>query len=211
MFGGGPSLKNFDPERLAGRRRIAINRIVLPVDVAGRTVTDSAFDPADLRWPGIRDADVLYFGDRSWWQKDGPAVLAFFRGKYIVTSSRATAPNILNVMNTGMMGLETKTTGVRSGSNSGYQAINLAYHFGVRRIVLLGFDQNILAGESHVHGGYGMAPESVQHVLQARMLPFFAHLVKPLAKAGVEVLNASPESALTWWPKITLDEAARLT
>ena len=185
LIGGGPSLKDLDPDRLRGRRVIVINR-------------------------GFRAfpfADVLYFCDANWWRVDGPEVKAKFTGKYIITASRADDPLLKHVKRTGTSGLELQAHGIKHGTNSGYQAINVAFHFGVKRIILLGYDMKTKDGATHFHGGYGTSEPTVAHVLAARMLPFFSALVEPLRAHGVEVLNANPDSALDCWPKVSIDEA----
>ena len=59
-------------------------------------------------------------------------------------------PAIRMIENTGSDGLEPRPTGVRTGGSDGYQAINLAFHFGVKRIVLLGYDMKFGA-DGQVH------------------------------------------------------------
>ena len=108
-----------------------------------------------------------------------------------------------SVKNTGRDGLETKPTGIRTGRNSGYQAINLAVHLGAKRIVLLGYDMRFQGKKSHWHGGHPV--EIRDTVFENSMLPCFPSLVKPLAKLGVEVLNATPGSALTVFPMVELE------
>jgi hypothetical protein len=157
-------------------------------------------------WKLRPDADVLYFCDAAWWRKHGQEVKSGFRGGYRITISDARDPALKRLRNSGRTGLETKPDGLRHGTNSGYQAINLAYHFGARRIALLGYDMRIEEGRTHWHAGHGAEPAVVRHRLEKVMLPQFKALVAPLAAAGVEVLNATPGSALTCWPYRSLEE-----
>ena len=130
-----------------------------------------------------------------------------FGGTHPRTRREAAALIGETIENAGRTGLELAPTGVRHGTNSGFQSINLAYHFGVRRIVLLGFDQKVGAGDvTHHHGGYGAPPDIVRHVLQATMLPHFQSLVDPLAELGVEVINACADSAIPHWPRMSIDD-----
>jgi hypothetical protein len=104
----------------------------------------------------------------------------------------------------GELGLELDPSGLRHGSNGGFQAINLAYHFGANRIVLLGYDMKVKDFHTHWHGGHpGQNAQDFAPVLDM-MRPKFQSLVEPLKAAGVEVLNATPDSALDCWPKIQL-------
>lgn len=186
ILGGGPSLAGVELERLRGRRIIVINR---------------TFRLAP--W-----AHVLYFCDHKWWAQDGADVLSRFNSRGLIFSvSNQRHDRIHNLRNTGRDGLELDPRGLRHGTNSGFQAINLAYHLGVRRIVLLGYDMQVsAAGATHAHGGYGMGAAQVQHILQRRMLPYFDSLVSPLGAAGVEIINATEGSALECFHRRPLSE-----
>lgn len=193
--------------------------MVLPVDREKRAAGEPGFDPAAIAWPGVLWADVLFFCDKVWWERDKKKIQALWRGSYIITTSASsTDPILRHIKNTGQRGFEKNPGGVKHGSNSGYQSIQIAAHFGAKRIVLLGFDMKTDGNKTHVHGGYaarGIADHiyagKQQHTLQTNMLPKFVDLVKPLEERGIEVLNASPDSALTCWPRITLDQAVELT
>ena len=177
----------FDFERLRGRRVIAINR---------------SFRSAP--W-----ADVLYFCDGYWWTGvDSPEARRTFEGKYIVTIAKGVRDPIVKVLgNSGRHELSRDPSVLGHGTNSGFQAINLAYHFGVSRIILLGFDMKIAPGLTHHHGGYGAPEAIVSHALTKQMLPRFDALVGPLALAGIEVLNACPDSALECWSRVSREFA----
>lgn len=92
------------------------------------------------------------------------------------------------------------------GGNGGFQAINLAVQFGVRKIILVGFDMRVDKGV-HWHGkhGYGMNNPTTGNVARWRVVADKA--APALAALGVEVVNVSPVSALTAYPKMTLEEA----
>jgi hypothetical protein len=184
LLGGGPSLRGFDASVLDGRRCIVVNN----------------------SWELVPDADVLFFADKKWWMKHGPAVKAGFRGKYIATISDAQDEALLHLSHTRKPGLETDPTSVRHGGSGGYMSINVAFHFGVSRIVLLGYDLRTDGEHTHWHEGHGHAPGVQAHRLNKVMLPHFQKLVEPLAAAGVEVINATPGSALTCWPFRPLTE-----
>jgi len=185
LLAGGPSLRGFDANLLHGRRVIAINN----------------------SWELAPWAAVLYFCDMKWWTWHGDQVSLEFKGRYIVTPA-FTDSRVKTVRLTGSTGLETDPAGLRSGHNSGYQAINLAYHFGVRRIVLLGYDMGLGPnGETHHHEGHPrMSAEHVQHNIEKSMLPKFPSLAEALVKTDVEVINATPGSALTCWPYRPIEE-----
>ena len=186
ILGGGASLRGFDFERLRGSRIIAINRMFRLCPFA----------------------DVVYFCDKHWWTLDGEEVRRTFTGSHVITIGRVDDPLVKRLRNMGAQGLSTSASGVKHGTNSGYQSINLAYLFGASRICLLGFDMKVAEdGVTHAHGGYGTGAAEMAHVLGKRMLPFFDRLVEPLKIAGVDVINCNPDSALECWPKMPLEEA----
>jgi hypothetical protein len=92
------------------------------------------------------------------------------------------------------------------GGNSGFHGLNLAVQFGAARIVLVGYDMTLLNGV-HWHGPHAARlnnPTGRALVRWAEILDAQAPL---LAGLGVEVLNASPVSALAAYPKVSLEEA----
>ena len=103
-------------------------------------------------------------------------------------------------------GLEKDPEILAHGFNSGYAAINLAYHLGVKRIILLGFDMCNNGSETHFHDGYPTRAAG-DKMYQDKFLPGFKQLAAATKAAGVIVLNASPYSKLTAFPKITLEQA----
>lgn len=147
------------------------------------------------------EADVLYACDAKWWQYHGPALV--YSGLRYALELKA-APWATVLKETGQLGLELDPGGLRTGKNSGYQAINLAVHLGARRIVLLGYDMRPVKGRHH---WFGPHPYRTTDPPYAAFLPCFATLVAPLRAAGVEVLNATPGSALDVFPRVSLAEA----
>ena len=110
---------------------------------------------------------------------------------------------VFALASTGIEGLEDSPNGLRTGANSGYQAINLAVHLGARRIILLGYDMKPSNGRSH---WFGEHPDRVDPPYST-MLASFPSLVDPLRKRGVEVINCTPDSALDVFPKMDLKDA----
>src|ERR1043166_8946509 len=96
-------------------------------------------------------ADALYFcgaGVGDWWIQNQQAVKSFAGLRFTLDARAKDVATVLR--NTGEFGLEEDPTGLRTGRNSGYQAINLAYHLGATRILLLGFDMQ----GSHYFGAH---------------------------------------------------------
>jgi hypothetical protein len=174
-LGGGPSLTQADVDLCRGRARvIAIN---------------DAYKLAP--W-----ADVLYACDDKWWEWH-KGVKGFAGLKYSMTAKTGKWPNVQRLRNDGPHGLCLTPTGLRTGRNGGYQAINLAVHLGAARILLLGYDMERSGGKSHWFGEHpkGSTPSPYQSFLQV-----FPTLVEPLKKLSIEVVNCSRRTALKTFP-----------
>jgi hypothetical protein len=150
-------------------------------------------------------ADVLYGsgGDTGrWWALNGPTLPRFPRLRYTLDPKAAKYAIVLE--NTGVTGIERNPTGLRTGKHSGYQAINLAVHLGARKVVLLGYDLQPNAGRDH---WFGPHPYSTAPIPYWALRELFPSLLGPLAELGVELVNASRDTALTCVPRVSLQEA----
>lgn len=179
----GPSLTPEDVDACRGRARVI--------------VVNDAYRLAS--W-----ADVLYACDARWWRwHEGAPAFGGLKVGLAVPGFRY-PPDVQLMQPTGDEGVETQPTGLRTGHHSGYQAVNLAVHFGARRIVLLGYDLRF--GPGGAHHFFGAHPNGVAPALD-RFLPPYTTLVAPLAQLGVEILNATRCTALTVVPRVPLEEA----
>lgn len=84
---------------------------------------------------------------------------------------------------------------IHMNGNSGAQAINLAYLFGARKIVLLGFTMREIDGKKHFHGDHE-AP-LVQKQLFAEWLHKMEFVARDAKRLGVDIVNCDPMSAMT--------------
>ena len=84
--------------------------------------------------------------------------------------------------------------------NSGACAINLAVHFGVRRIILLGFDMHSVDGQPNWHKEHG--PRNKNFEPWPRYLQVFPAIAADLKALGIECINATPGSAIREFPII---------
>ncbi|KRS17529.1 hypothetical protein [Roseovarius indicus] len=91
------------------------------------------------------------------------------------------------------------------GGNSGFHCLNLGVQFGVKRILLVGYDMHIKNG-LHWHGSHlsGLNNPTAGNAERWRKSLDAAH--KEIAKTGVEVLNCSPISALQKYPKAVFED-----
>lgn len=159
-------------------------------------------------WRKAPWARALYACDGLWWDTHAAAVRASgFSGELWTQDTEAAKRHGLNHV-TGRhdrAGRLSKEPGVITfGNNSGFQAMNLAYHWGARRLLLLGFDCKKGAQGNHWFGDH--KPPLGNYNPYARWLEFFTTLAKDLAAEGVTVLNCSRDTALTCFPRATITE-----
>lgn len=109
--------------------------------------------------------------------------------------------------NTGLKGFDEDPTCCRTGNNSAYQALHCAIHAGARKVILLGVDQKLgPRGESH---WYGEPPDRIVPDYANVMVPYWQEILPALEQHRVEVVNATPGSALKVFPQVDLDEALK--
>lgn len=187
IIGSGPSLATLGLDRLRGRRFIAVNsgcRKVRPIATAG---------------------DVLYFTDNSW-NENRPELASDWPGPIITGNRNAKARLGTRARYIDVTAL-TETTGAMPDhvqASSGHIAACLAAVMGARRIVLVCFEGKPVNGRTHGHDDYQ------QHDLAAfdeRFIPGWRGLAPAFARMGVEVINATPGSAINAFPIVPLADA----
>jgi hypothetical protein len=156
-------------------------------------------------------ADWLYACDYVWWASaptNDPrphhalSVATFYGERWTRDRDAAEEWDLRWIRSADRPGLSHDPMLIHEGENSGFQAINLAYHFGARRIVLLGYDMN---GRDHWFGSH---PKPLCDATDfSQRAHHFDQLAADLAADGVEVVNASRESALRCFPRATIQEA----
>ncbi len=94
---------------------------------------------------------------------------------------------------------------IHTGGNGGYQAMNLVYLLGARKIILLGFDMQRTEGKSHWHGDHpGQLNRSSAY---PTWIQNFNILARDLRDAGVDVVNATRATALHCFKQVNLEDA----
>jgi hypothetical protein len=185
----GPSLARADVEYCRGKCRVAVVNTSIQL----------------APW-----ADLLYFADMKWFEHHRKEVLQFSGLKVTIENSAAAAdqdPAVKVVRNKGdKPGPCLDPRGVHTGRNSGYQLLNVLMHAGIRRMILLGFDCRAVKGKLWWFGEYGWA-SSTAGTLKNTFVPKFRTLAEPFRKMGIEVVNATPGSALDCWPMMDLRDA----
>lgn len=157
-------------------------------------------------------ADALYCGDEIWWQHCGEQTRTFAGLRFgLVSPHEHRWVEMLEQLEVHRLllgsgsGIESDARRLATGGHSGHQAMNLAAHLGARTIVLLGYDMKP-AASGQVHFFTERAYQSKKRP-PYEWLANFASMVAPFERLGVRVLNATRETALTVFPRVTLEEA----
>lgn len=216
VVGGGPSLMDFDFERLRGQRIVAIN----------------------LAFTKMPFAQFVFFADNRFWGWHERALLAH---RHHMCSTAMTIkpphPHFHRIKrshdHTKFFSLEKD---IVIGKDSGVQALNMAFHLGGQRLILLGFDmgfkmltdveredkmirhlqtphetatqrkQKPFISEKHLAHWYKEHPiPSREGNYATRFLPQYSKVYEAVTGAGREMYLASP-SAIDCIPYIDLEE-----
>jgi hypothetical protein len=163
-------------------------------------------------WRLVPWADALYGCDTKWWTlHDGVRI---FKGLKISAELEACKiyKDIKKITITNVRSDELcidRLGYVGAGGNSGFQCLNLVVQFGVKRILLVGYDMRIDLGE-HWHHRHPM-PLSNPHPQDN--LPRWRRAIDGIAarleEMGVTVINCSLVSLLKAYPKMSIEEALR--
>jgi len=187
ILGGGASMRPAHADRLAsaGARMVAINE-------AGLTLAP--------------DADILLFSDRRWYTENRHR-LGLYRGPRLVRAGRTqmpTAPGERPVLGirTDARAAFSEAPDAVAGACTGGRAINLAAHVTGPggRVALLGFDMR--PGRWHRAHPW----ETPADNYAARFISALRAMAPHLARFGVEVVNATPGSALDCFPIVDPEE-----
>lgn len=149
-------------------------------------------------------ADALYASDAEWWRENDHAGFGGFK------VSRSDVAGVHKVKLRGSRGawhdhmIFDEPGVLGAGGSSGFQALNLAVQFGARDIALVGFDARIDYG-LHWHGRHERTSNPTE-CTAATWAMCLDRAAKPLADAGVRVVNCSPSSALEAYQKVGLIE-----
>jgi hypothetical protein len=190
VIGGGPSLATFNAERIRGRGRvIAVNEVALP-----------GAEPWRAPW-----ADIAYWSDRRWhdWNRER---LAGFAGGLRITAMGQRKPAAVAVDHWLLRDRkgEFSTDASRlCGACSGGMALNLAALLGASRCVLVAFDMRTVNGLSHGHDRHKRPSNTARYAKV--FVPAIERMAPHLARAGIEVVNATPGSALKAFPIASLE------
>lgn len=208
ILGGGPSLTPDQVEQCRGLKVISVNDAYLLAP-----------------W-----ADVLYFADSRWWgwQQDGrerkgfPALglspeelkaryRAFAGLKVSISNAEPMVKEagVLFLKNHGDNGaahgsiFSDDPTMIATGSNSCYQALNIAILAGAKTILFLGLDGANKAGKQHWFGAH---PNGLDPAFEG-IRQHFRSAAPWCAARGITVLNCSPGTSVSAFHRAELADA----
>lgn len=187
IIGGGPTVKQMDLDLIKKRRCIGVN---------------NAFELGN--W-----VDVCYFGDCRWWEWNKDK-LRSYSGLKVTSCNKHIKeggwPGVNQVRRGKPKGIDLDPRCLAWNRNSGASAINLAYHFGAKTIILLGFDMKVIDGEHNFHDSHKKFHVPPKTIYQKRFLPVFKHIRKDADEIGLSILNASPDSELDDFEKVVFKD-----
>lgn len=158
-------------------------------------------------------ADYHYGCDYKWWSwHENDLDLLNFRGiKY--TQDKAWDNGLLEhfkikhrlqvIRSESGEGLSLDPKVIHQGANSGYQCINLAYHLGGRKIILLGYDMKVSPeGKGH---WFGEHPDNVRSTYK-NWIPFYNRLAEHAKQINVQIINCTIDTDLTCFDRQNLED-----
>lgn len=194
----------------------------VPKDWEGLTVAVLATGPSltpdvaeAVRQAGIRTiaisdafrlapwADILWSCDAKWWLQHAQDALKF-SGRKATLDGSCPFPQVYQLQNGGQVGYDERPTHLRTGGNSGHQAVHLAAHLGAARIILCGFDMRIVNGQRHFFGDHPKPLD--KNSPYPEFISDFEFLAEALKDRGVQVVNTTPNSALRCFPSASLEK-----
>lgn len=155
----------------------------------------------------LSGADVLYACDAKWWDVHGGC--RDFAGERWSSHEAGNNDKLACAERYGLSlvagaadeGFSLSPERIHYGSNSGFQAINLAILFGATRIALVGFDMHTPAGRKHFFGDHPAG--LVNNGNYERFIPAFERAAAKLP-AHIRIINCTPGSALRCFPMADL-------
>jgi hypothetical protein len=189
IVGGGSSLSGFNFNLLKDKCVIAINRSFLHVPFA----------------------QVLYFSDYRFYMwatgkigGDKELIDGYMKYNGLIYSiaPKIKDPKVKLLRNTGKTGFDTTNGNLKHGGNSGYAAINLAYHLGAKRIILMGYDMKIINGKFHFHKGY--LSKQNQNIYK-RFIEPYKYIADIADQLNLRIFNTSMNSDLSYFKKLKIE------
>jgi hypothetical protein len=219
IIGGGPSVtKQFDiPDNIVRDVKSGISSpsVYSPYMVAIHNKHVIGINVAYLIGEWI---DMVFFGDNKFFLPHMEK-LAKWPGLKVTCHSGSQNYNWVKFLahdTSHPRGISPDSKKVSWNANSGSAAISVAANAGAKRIILLGFDMTLNgSGDQHWHKLYRGEPTAVRSRRRpppAKLPAFGKHMMgfpiiaKDARTRGIEIINASPDSIIKEFPKMTVKE-----
>lgn len=190
IIGGGPSINKLDLTKIQEFPTIVCNCGFL-----------------DFPW-----ADIMYFGDckvHTWISKadKGKYQKQFdaFDGLKVSCCPDTRYDNRIHTLFRIGKGIVKDRRSIGWNMNTGGSAINLAYHFGATRVILLGFDMHQVENRSNFHD-YNIIKDKDPESVYKKFLRYFKWIAEDAEKLGLEIINTTMDSSLELFPKVSYEE-----
>jgi len=163
--------------------------------------------------------DLVFFGDNGWFQKNREDLIDFLNLKVACHAHFSKNDYVeervkyIEKDRNHAKGISPRVNKVSWNHNSGAAAISLAVHLGCKKIILVGFDMKLDdKKEQHWHNQYrpkgffnGNSEKGSVKTFN-RHLQGFPVILKEAEKLGVEIINASPDSAIECFKKMSVQD-----
>lgn len=159
-------------------------------------------------WALLKAADAVYAADKMWWRINYERLLKWFKGEMWTCDHEigGVFPGVNLVPAKMGYGMPESKTFIKTGSTSTCQAIQLAWLWNAKKILLLGFD--CMPGPDGKKHWFGDHPPALNEVLPYnRWIEEFDLMAKEFAFCGLKVINCSRRTAITSIPQMPIDEA----
>lgn len=163
-----------------------------------------------IRVFGLNDAyricdflDVFYACDPKWWEMNPGAMEHPCKEKWTQDPKKAKALGINWVQGSSGKGMCLFKDRIYYGSNSGYQLMNLAWHYGIRQFFLIGYNMDVPKGtQQHF---FGLHPKGLNQANNYRGFVQQFDTIQPEIKNLV--INCTEPTMLRCFRQMTLEEA----
>lgn len=178
IIGGGPSLLKYIPDK-----KVLVDKNII--------TTNNAYSL-------FPNALVAHFADKSWWGWNKEKFLPTFKNDITTCAHRKSEDydkkRITIFLNGDKKGGISTDKNKLNGNNTGHQAINLAVHLGFKKIILVGFDMDPKARQSHWHNEHRRTTNTGNY--EGTMIPGMKQIVPYQKELGFKVYNINKESNL---------------
>lgn len=146
-------------------------------------------------------ADMHYACDLKWHKWHHNDLSEFEGAKFTMDREAASLYRLRYIEGRAGHGLSIDPSLIHTGGNSGFQALNVAYHMGASHVMLLGFDMKLSEkGASHWFGDH---PDGIR----SNYAPWLKAFEQAAKQDLIDIINCTRDTALTCFEQMTIQEA----